>query len=215
MRGVLGRGVVKLVLASFIAGLTGVLAQVGFNLGPVPYTMQNVGVVLAGLLLPLSYAFISMLLYLTLVFLGFPMGAGFQGGPAVILGYEGGYFLGFLLAAPILSLMSRAYFRLVGRDLTTMKGRDFAVLVVVCAVSTLPIYLLGFIVFSFYAYPGSSLYAWSLNVDNSLNLKSGNPYLTLFVASALIFMPQDFLMDHVIGIVIASALSRLMHFRGV
>ena len=39
-------------MASLLAVVTAVLAQVSFRVGPVPYTMQNTGVILLGLLLP-------------------------------------------------------------------------------------------------------------------------------------------------------------------
>jgi biotin transport system substrate-specific component len=87
---------------------------VGFWLGPIPYTFQNTGVVLAGLLLDPLYAFLSMALHTALIALGLPVAAGFRGGVHVVLGYTGGYIAGFTISAPLMSLLRRWYTRLRG-----------------------------------------------------------------------------------------------------
>ncbi|MEM4871380.1 MAG: biotin transporter BioY, partial [Thermofilaceae archaeon] len=75
-----GVTVFRLTVSTALAVVTGLLAQVTFRLGPVPYTMQNAGVVLSGLLLPPRWALLSQLLYLALIATGLPLAAGLRGG---------------------------------------------------------------------------------------------------------------------------------------
>ena len=79
------------VLASMMAVVTGLSAQLYIYLGPVPYTMQNFGVILSGLLLSPRYALLSQLLYLALVAAGAPLAAGMRGGLPVVAGPTAGY----------------------------------------------------------------------------------------------------------------------------
>jgi len=204
----------RLTMMALMCAVTAVMAQVRFNVGPIPYTMQNVGVILSGLLLPPAYAAGAMSLYLMLIALGLPLAAGFAGGPSVILGYCGGYLVGFVISAFLMSLLSRAYLRIRGIGLGEVKGKDFAALLALSFVAILPTYILGFIIFSFYALPGSALYGWSAKVSSWLGLGT-HGVLTLLIASVLIFIPQDLLMDHVIAIAVAKSVAGLLKSKGV
>ncbi len=204
-----------LALAGFMAGLTGALAQVRFSVGPVPYTMQNMGVILAGLLLPPTYALLSMLLYVLLIAIGVPAAAGFHGGLAVLLGYTGGYILGFVIAAPLMSVLSRAYLSRRRVSLDSIGGRDIAVLLALSLVAALPVYLLGFIVFAHYALPGTGLYSWSSKVCGWLGLPASSRLLVLLVATTLVFLPQDLFVDHLLAVLVARGAARIMRARGL
>ncbi len=204
----------RLTMIALMCAVTAVMAQVRFSVGPVPYTMQNVGVILSGLLLPPAYAAGAMLLYLLLIALGLPLAAGFAGGPSVILGYCGGYLMGFVISAFLMSLLSRAYLSWRGIELSEVQGKDFVVLLALSFVAILPTYVLGFIVFSFYALPGSVLYGWSVRVSSWLGL-GARGLTALFISSVLIFVPQDLLMDHVIAIVVARGVAGLLKSKGV
>ncbi len=207
-------GAYRLTMVALMCAVTAVMAQVRFSVGPVPYTMQNVGVILSGLLLPPAYAAGAMLLYLLLIAFGLPLAAGFAGGPSVILGYCGGYLVGFVISAFLMSLLSRAYLRWRGIELSEVRGKDFAALLALSFVAILPTYVLGFIVFSFYALPGSALYEWSVKVSSWLGL-GARGIAALFIASVLIFIPQDLLMDHVIAIAVARGVAGLLKSKGV
>lgn len=211
----MGREVVKLVLTSFMTALAAVLAQVKFNVGPVPYTMQNMAVMLAGLLLPPKYAAASLALYLLLIALGLPLASGFAGGLAVILGFCGGYLAGFVIAAPLMSILSRAYLRRRGVDLSDIRGKDLGVLLLLSLISALPIYVLGFLVFSYYAVPGTGIYSWSLGVGNWLGVSATSRFLLLFTVSVLIFIPQDLFMDHLLAIAVARGIAKALKARGL
>jgi len=204
----------RLTMVALMCAVTAIMAQVRFSVGPVPYTMQNVGVILSGLLLPPAYAAGAMLLYLLLIALGLPLAAGFAGGLSVILGYCGGYLVGFVISAFLMSLLSRAYLRWRGVELSEVKGKDFAALLALSFVAILPTYVLGFMVFSLYALPGSVLYGWSVKVSSWLGLRVSG-VTALFIASVLIFIPQDLFMDHVIAIAVARGIAGLLKSKGV
>jgi biotin transport system substrate-specific component len=90
--------------ASLLAVVTAILAQLSIRVGPVPYTMQNAGLILSGLLLPPGWALTSQLLYLAMIALGAPAAAGFRGGLGVLLGPTGGYLAGFPIASVLIFL---------------------------------------------------------------------------------------------------------------
>jgi biotin transport system substrate-specific component len=91
----------RAVLAVSFAFLTALAAQVRIYtpFTPVPFTLQVFPVLLAGAFLGKYYGGASQLVYLGLGALGFPVFAGWRGGPAVFLGPTGGYLIGFVLAA--------------------------------------------------------------------------------------------------------------------
>lgn len=210
----ISRGVYYLVMSSVLAIVTGVMAQASFYVGPVPYTMQNVGVILSGLLLPPKYAIFSQLLYILLIAIGMPVAAGFRGGLHVLIGYTGGYIAGFPIASLLMSVFSRLYLRRRGVRLSGISSKDFVALIVFSAIAALPIYILGFIVFTHYALSNARLFAWASNIASSVGV-SGDKILVLFIASVAVFVPQDILMDHVIAVIVAKAIAKYFEDRGI
>lgn len=95
------------VLTALFAALTAVLAQIQLPIGPVPFNLALFGMYLAGMLLAPAWAACSALLYLLLGVVGIPVFAGFQGGPAVLLGNTGGYIVGYAFIALATSLACR------------------------------------------------------------------------------------------------------------
>jgi biotin transport system substrate-specific component len=91
----------KLALASGMAVLTGLLAQVAVPLPwtPVPITGQTLAVLLAGVLLGGRWGGISQVIYAGLGLAGLPWFTGWQGGLSHLAGPTGGYIIGFILAA--------------------------------------------------------------------------------------------------------------------
>ncbi len=198
-------------LASFMAGLTAISAQLRFYLGPIPYTMQNYAVVLSGLLLPPRYALLSQLLYLALIALGLPFASNLTGGISVLLGYTAGYLWGFPLSAYLTSILSRLYLKTRSVKLSSLRPRDVVVLLALTLIAFTPTYILGFIVFSYYALPGTKLYEWALTVTGGISSR----FILLLIASILIFLPQDLFMDHLLAIYSARTIARLLEARGV
>ena len=203
----MGSSAARAAAASFLAVVTGLLAQLSFRVGPVPYTMQNAGLALSGLLLPPKWAFASQLLYLAMVAAGFPLAASFRGGFGVHIGPTGGYLAGFLLAALLTSLFRERYTRAAGRSFAELKARDLAVLWLLSAAAAAPVYALGFLVFSHWASADPSLLAWTLRAAGLLGL-AADPRLAVAVSSALIFLPQDLFMDHPLALLTASRVAR-------
>ncbi len=94
--------------SAMMAALTGVLAlvQIPLPFSPVPITGQTLGVMLAGTVAGPWGGALSMLGYLGLGCLGFPVFAGGQAGAGTLLGPTGGYLLGFVIGAWTTGLLS-------------------------------------------------------------------------------------------------------------
>jgi biotin transport system substrate-specific component len=207
--------IIRIVFCVVLAVITGVLAQAIFYLGPVPYTMQNAGIILSALLLPPRYALISQLLYLVLIALGFPIASGFRGGLAVLLGYTGGYLAGFPIASTAMSVLSRWYLRKCGVPLSRINRKDYIILLAFSAIASIPIYILGFIVLTSYALSNEKLFQWVEGVSKTIGLTISDKLLMLFIASVAIFIPQDILMDHVVALAMAKTISIYLESRGI
>lgn len=92
------------VFAALIAALSLVP---GIPIGPVPITLQTLGVALAGLVLGPWRGFAATALYLLVGFAGLPIFAGGTGGLAVLGKPSIGYLLSFPIAALVAGLLSR------------------------------------------------------------------------------------------------------------
>lgn len=89
--------------------ITSLAAQASFNMpaNPVPLTLQTAAVLACGLLCSPKTAALSMASYVLCGLLGAPVFAGFVGGPLVALMPSFGYLLAFVIAAPLMSKLSR------------------------------------------------------------------------------------------------------------
>lgn len=208
------KDVIYITYSSAIAVLTGILAQISFYLGPVPYTMQNVGIVFSGLFLPPSYALFSQLLYLILIGLGLPLAAGFKGGIHVLLGYTGGYLVSFPISSLIMSILSRMYLKKKGLRLSEIGLKEYFVLLFLSFIAILPTYVLGYLVFTHYALQNEKLFLWASRTANTVGV-SGDSLLILFIATVVVFIPQDLFMDHVLAIYIATIFTQFLESRGI
>jgi biotin transport system substrate-specific component len=97
-----------MVLASLFTALMAVGAYISIPVGPVPIVLQNMFVLLAGLLLGPAWGTASVLLYLFLGAVGLPVFSGGGGGLAHFAGPTGGYLLGYLPAVAVTGAISRA-----------------------------------------------------------------------------------------------------------
>lgn len=91
------------VFAALIAALALVPA---FNIGPIPVTLQTLGVSLAGLCLGPVRGFLAVSLYLVVGAAGLPIFAKGGAGLASFAGPAGGYLLSFPLAALVSGLVA-------------------------------------------------------------------------------------------------------------
>ena len=87
-----------LVYVAVFAALMAVCAWIAIPT-TVPFTLQTMGVFLAGGLLGGRRGTLAVLVYLLLGAVGAPVYAGFAGGLGPLVGSTGGYILGFLLCA--------------------------------------------------------------------------------------------------------------------
>jgi len=88
----------RLVYAALFAALTAVGAYLAVPIGPVPIVLQNLFVMLAGLLLGSRGGLASVGIYLLAGACGLPVFAGGTGGLARFFGPTGGYLIGYLPA---------------------------------------------------------------------------------------------------------------------
>lgn len=76
---------------------------------PVPFTLQTLGVFLAGGLLGWKRGTLSVAVYILLGIVGVPVFAEFSGGLSVLLGMTGGYIVGFLFTAFAVGLICEKF----------------------------------------------------------------------------------------------------------
>lgn len=110
----------RIVYASLLAALTAVGAYLAIPIGPVPIVLQNLFVLLAGLLLGGKWALASIAVYVLAGACGLPVFAGGTGGIGRLVGPTGGYIIGFMPAAYIVGLISEKAGRRVLFDVLAM-----------------------------------------------------------------------------------------------
>lgn len=88
-----------MILITFGSLVLGLLAQVALPIGPVPISLQSLGVLLIGSLYGSRRAFLTTSFYVFQGAIGLPVFAGGTFGAAILLGPTGGYLIGFIIAA--------------------------------------------------------------------------------------------------------------------
>ncbi len=96
----------KTVYAALFAALIAAGAFIAIPVGPVPIVLQNLFVLLAGLILGPRWGVYSVALYLLMGGFGFPVFAGGTGGIGRLFGPTGGYLFGYLPAVFVAGLIS-------------------------------------------------------------------------------------------------------------
>ncbi len=101
-------------LISLFAALcaAGAMISLPLPVSPLPIVIQNMFVILAGLLLGPLEGGAAILLFLALGALGFPVFSGGRGGIAVFAGPSGGYLVGYFVGAVLAGAMARKRSRL-------------------------------------------------------------------------------------------------------
>lgn len=166
------------VFAALIAALS---ILPGVPVGPVPITLQTLGVLLAGYLLGPKLGVAAVGLYLLLIAVGLPVGSGMRGGLGLFVGPTGGFLIGFVLSALVVGLLSR---RIVDRlvDRRIGRGRAVAEFVLAGLIGGLvPVYVVGLPV---------------------MKMVTGLPWDTAVVSGMALFIPGD-----LIKIVLASLIT--------
>ncbi|MCL2156464.1 MAG: biotin transporter BioY [Methanobrevibacter sp.] len=101
----------KLAMATLMACLTGLLAQIVLPLPwtPVPLTGQTFGVLIAGLFLGKRFGALSQIIYILGGILGISWFGEMTSGLSIFLGPTFGYFIGFILAAAFIGHFAEKY----------------------------------------------------------------------------------------------------------
>lgn len=91
---------------ALMAVMIAVCSWISIPIGPVPFTLQTLGVFCALGMLGGMRGMISIVLYVLLGAVGVPVFAGFAGGVGTLLGPSGGYIMGFVLSAAVYWLIT-------------------------------------------------------------------------------------------------------------
>jgi len=94
------------VYASLLAALIAVGSYISVPIGEVPIVLQNLFVMLAGLLLGSRWGLAAVAVYLTAGALGLPVFAGGTGGIGRFAGPTGGYLIAYLPAVYVIGFIS-------------------------------------------------------------------------------------------------------------
>ena len=108
------------VFASLFAALMAAGAYLAIPIGPVPIVLQNMFVLLAGLLLGSRWGLASVAVYLLTGACGLPVFAGGLGGIGRIVGPTGGYLIGYLPAVFITGYISEKTAKRMCYDILAM-----------------------------------------------------------------------------------------------
>jgi biotin transport system substrate-specific component len=108
------------VYASLMAALTAVGAFLSIPIGPVPIVLQNMFVLLAGILLGSRWGLAGIAVYLLAGTCGLPVFAGGLGGIGRIFGPTGGYLLGYLPVVFVTGVISERFGRRTVTDIIAM-----------------------------------------------------------------------------------------------
>ena len=85
----------------------GFIPAIPLGFVPVVLTVQNIGILLIGLVLTPLEAFLTTASFLLLVAVGLPLLTGMRGGFAVFMGPTCGYLIGYLIASVVLAYLTK------------------------------------------------------------------------------------------------------------
>lgn len=96
----------RMVLCALMAALIAVASQIAIPLAMVPINLALLAVFMTGFLLEKRWALTSVMVYLLIGAVGLPVFSGLRGGPQHLVGPTGGYLIGYLLSAGIVSALA-------------------------------------------------------------------------------------------------------------
>lgn len=105
MNNLKSKHLLNLVYVAMFAAIITICAQIQIP-ATVPFTLQTMGVFVAGGLLGWKRGTLSVVIYVLLGLVGAPVFAGFTGGAGVLFGLTGGYIIGFIFTALIVGMMA-------------------------------------------------------------------------------------------------------------
>ncbi|WP_081861143.1 biotin transporter BioY [Butyrivibrio sp. AE2032] len=132
-----------LVLISISAALITISSWISIPIGPVPFTLQTMGILAVMLTCGGRRGTLAILVYLAIGAVGVPVFAGFKGGLSAFAGPTGGFLIGFLLAALVYWLLEKAFFK----RLMTSTVRTWVLGAVISLIFEIVMYVFGVIWF--------------------------------------------------------------------
>lgn len=113
-----------MIYSALFATIIGVSSYIIIPLpiSPVPITAQSLAVMLAGCVLTPIQVVLSMITFLLMGAIGIPVFSGGTAGFGIIVGKTGGYLIGFLIGAIIISLLVRKNKSLVNMMIACFVG---------------------------------------------------------------------------------------------
>ncbi len=108
------------VYASLFAALIAAGAFISIPIGPVPIVLQNMFVLLAGIILGSRWGTACVAVYLLMGALGFPVFAGGTGGIGRLFGPTGGYLLSYLPAVFVTGIIAENLKKNILSDILAM-----------------------------------------------------------------------------------------------
>ncbi|MDR3315413.1 MAG: biotin transporter BioY [Coriobacteriales bacterium] len=124
----------SIVLCGLSIALLAVGAAIQITVGPIPFTLQTLMLILIVLILTPREALVAVGGYLVLGAVGLPIFAGFKGGLGVLFGPTGGFLIGFFVGA-LLACLLRLLLEKRATKFGTSLALDVAIILVVMAAS--------------------------------------------------------------------------------
>ena len=99
------QNLIRSLICALFAALLCVLSPFSVPIGDVPITLATLGVYICAMLQTPAMSAVSIALYLTIGLVGVPVFSGFTGGAAKLVGPTGGYLVGYLPMAAVISVI--------------------------------------------------------------------------------------------------------------
>ena len=96
----------KLIYTAFLAAIICVFSPWAIPIGPIPISLATLSIYCAAALSDWKSSILSVLIYIIIGLIGLPVFSSFTGGVQVIAGPTGGYIIGYLPCALIISLFT-------------------------------------------------------------------------------------------------------------
>ncbi len=115
------------IYASLFIALISVGAFIAIPIGPVPIVLQNMFVLMAGLILGPVWGTACVAVYLLMGLAGLPVFAGGTSGIGKVFGPTGGYLIGYLPAVFVTATLSKMFKRSLAGDIIAMTAGSLIV----------------------------------------------------------------------------------------
>lgn len=126
MKNMSTRDMILIAMFSAIIAILGYVT-VALPISPVPITGQTLGIMLIGLLLTKKQAFYSVLVWILVGAAGAPVFSGGRAGIGVLFSPTGGYIIGFLVGAYVISVLKGDSPNILRMSLAALAGGIFAI----------------------------------------------------------------------------------------